>query len=488
MDLFNNTTSVFLTDDFSIGDNVFDTYERNSSICRDSETQTTELYRFITNGILLNLIGILGILGNVISMIILSRPQMRSSINYILIGLARVDTVLIITSILLFGIPGIYPYTSLMFTYFYNVYPHIVPVVYPLATAVQTASVYLTLMVSLDRFVAVCHPLKSRSLCTYGRARIYVVCITVFSVLYNVPRLWEATIIAEWDKEFNTTIYCARPTPLRINETYLAVYIHWCYLIFIYLIPFFSLAVLNIAIYNQVRKANKERARLSRLQRREIGLATMLMCVVLVFFACNVLPLVINIIESFQIRIDADLLDRMIKTSNLLVTINSSINFIIYVIFGEKFKRLFLMLFCSHGLFGISGRDSPDGATHDDSFMSNGDRTSIRLHRQNTTMSRNGVCVVRVNGTSVRDTSGRRIRAPSPGPCVYYPGRDRDSRDTRGNQKEFSSAFTTQTSLGVGNATNGHNGDWSPDGHSNGHHHGLNGCEHNVPNDDEHGF
>ena len=35
------------------------------------------------------------------------------------------------------------------------------------------------------------------------------------------------------------------------------------------------------------------------------------------------------------------------QTNNLLVTINSSVNFIIYCIFGHKFKRIFLSLLCS---------------------------------------------------------------------------------------------------------------------------------------------
>ncbi|CAH0559346.1 unnamed protein product [Brassicogethes aeneus] len=100
----------------------------------------------------------------------------------------------------------------------------------------------------------------------------------------------------------------------------------------------------------QVLKANKERQLLSRLQKREIGLATMLLRVVVVFFICNLLPLVINIIETFELDPDIDL-GMMIYTSNLLVTINSSVNFIIYVIFGEKFKRLFLELFCNNSLF-----------------------------------------------------------------------------------------------------------------------------------------
>lgn len=79
------------------------------------------LYEFVTNGVLLNAIGILGIFGNIISMIILSRPQMRCSINYLLIGLATCDTVLIITSVLLFGIPAIYKYTGYLYVYYFKV-------------------------------------------------------------------------------------------------------------------------------------------------------------------------------------------------------------------------------------------------------------------------------------------------------------------------------------------------------------------------------
>jgi hypothetical protein len=89
----------------------------------NDEDKRKILYEFVTNGVLLNVIGILGIFGNIISMIILSRPQMKSSINYLLIGLARCDTVLIITSVLLFGIPAIFKYTGYLFIYYFKVRP-----------------------------------------------------------------------------------------------------------------------------------------------------------------------------------------------------------------------------------------------------------------------------------------------------------------------------------------------------------------------------
>lgn len=131
-------------------------------VCIDAFCPTSvNLIQFWIGGIFLNIVGFIGILGNVLSMVILSRPQMRSSINYLLIGLARCDTVLIITAILLFGFRGIYPYTGYMFWYYNYVYPRIVMCFYPIATSAQTASIYLTLMVSLERYVAVCHPLRA---------------------------------------------------------------------------------------------------------------------------------------------------------------------------------------------------------------------------------------------------------------------------------------------------------------------------------------
>lgn len=63
------------------------------------EIDATGLFDFIICGVLVNVIGLFGIFGNAISMIILSRPQMKSSINYLLIGLARCDTVLIVIAV-----------------------------------------------------------------------------------------------------------------------------------------------------------------------------------------------------------------------------------------------------------------------------------------------------------------------------------------------------------------------------------------------------
>lgn len=360
------------------------------------------LFQFVVHGVLLNAIGAAGLLGNALSVLVLTRPQMRSSVNCLLVGLAACDTVLILTSVLLFGLSAVYPYTGRLRHYYYHVCPHLTPYAYPLANAAQTMSVYLTLIVTVERWVAVCHPFRAKALCTSSRARWYVLGTAAFALAYNAPKFLEAEVVRR--SVAGEPVYCVTADMTFRTDTYVLVYIHSMYMLVMYIVPFSALAVLNACIVRQVRRAQAERARLSRVQRRELGLTTMLLVVVLVFFLCNLLPLVTNTFEVF-FGDQLENLDPLVKTTNLLVTLNSSVNFVIYVIFGEKFKRVFLKMFCTGRR---RARDSPEH-TRDDSFASCGERVSLRLGR---------------NGTLRRSASRTRPhtrRAPSPAPTVYYP-------------------------------------------------------------------
>lgn len=125
-------------------------------------------------------------------------------------------------------------------------------VVFPIGLIAQTGSVYLTLTVTLERYVAVCHPLRARSLCTYGRARIYVLLIVMFAVLYNLPRFFEVDRISGIEAHTNVTVYSVTASALRNNPLYITIYVNWSYLLVMYFVPFLALAIFNCAIYMQV--------------------------------------------------------------------------------------------------------------------------------------------------------------------------------------------------------------------------------------------
>ena len=55
------------------------------------------IFEFLVPAVFLNGVGMLGLVGNLLSIFILSRPQMKGSTNCILIGLATYDSILIIS-------------------------------------------------------------------------------------------------------------------------------------------------------------------------------------------------------------------------------------------------------------------------------------------------------------------------------------------------------------------------------------------------------
>ena len=61
----------------------------------------------------------------------------------------------------MFGLPSVYAYTRTHFSFYYwSVFPYITQFVYPIGLIAQTSSAYLTLSVTIERYVAVCRPLK----------------------------------------------------------------------------------------------------------------------------------------------------------------------------------------------------------------------------------------------------------------------------------------------------------------------------------------
>jgi uncharacterized membrane protein len=77
----------------------------------------------------------------------------------------------------------------------------------------------------------------------------------------------------------------------------MSIYVTWMYLVFMYVIPFATLAIFNLLTWQEMRKALARRAQLSTQEQKEHNLATMFLVVVMVFFICNLLPLVVNILE-----------------------------------------------------------------------------------------------------------------------------------------------------------------------------------------------
>ena len=89
---------------------------------------------------------------------------------------------------------------------------------------------------------------RSATICTYGRSKWGVAGVISFSILYNIPRFFEVS----WE-ETEEGLLQPQMTSLRQDAYYISIYITWMYLVFMYVLPFGGLSVLNLLIFLDVR-------------------------------------------------------------------------------------------------------------------------------------------------------------------------------------------------------------------------------------------
>ena len=76
---------------------------------------------------------------------------------------------------------------------------YIEPSSWALASTAQTMTVWMTLLVTVDRYVAVCQPWRVADYATHQRRTRLGVCLVLLTaVVYNLPRYFERQVGAGW--------------------------------------------------------------------------------------------------------------------------------------------------------------------------------------------------------------------------------------------------------------------------------------------------
>ena len=303
---------------------------------RDPQLRAFEYY---ITAVVTNIVIILGLIGNILAIAVLSRRNMRSSTNNFLRALAVWDSVILVSTALLMTLPISVP------DIFMNIlFPYSFCFVYPLALTAQTATIWLTVSFTVERYIAVCHPLKAASMCTIKRAKVVIALVSVGSAIYNITRWLERRLV--WDAAVNRTTF--EPTSLLHSETYIKIYYSWLYLPIMCFIPLMILAVMNTYLILAVKRSQQQRADMNVRQSRENNVTIMLVAVVAVFIVCQVPALVYNVAYAIdKLTVETGTAWAVLSViRNFLVTLNSAINFLLYCAFGQKFRKIFMLTFC----------------------------------------------------------------------------------------------------------------------------------------------
>ncbi|GIY89676.1 hypothetical protein CDAR_84021 [Caerostris darwini] len=306
--------------------------------------------RFWIQRVLVPIIMIIGVIGNTVTIFIMTQRRMRSSTNWYLAALATFDMSYLVFSFLL----SLQHYPNIHDAHFY-LYWKFWPYMLTITDASSNSSVWITVTFTIERYIAVCHPMKGKVICTESRAKKMIIIVFLTCFFLTLPTTFEWVTVEKINPVTNVTQIHVDYSDLGNNALYVTVY-SWIISVLIVFIPLLLLAIFNAFLIKSVHSSKSRRKTMTR--RRDNGdqstqeskITVMLIAVVILFLVCQLPTAVALLYKAFhevEHGSNEDFLLRGLgNIFNFLVAVNAAGNFVLYCLLSQKYRRTFLLIFC----------------------------------------------------------------------------------------------------------------------------------------------
>ena len=321
----------------------------------------------------------IGLIGNIFTIFVFTSPSLRSNFHAYLTALACFDlgytfTVLVHEALQMHDLlsagrcyidPEYTPNNTWLM-----LYPQ---VLYPFLGVFAFASQYFTVIISLDRYVAVTHPLYyyvhskrpiqnthtiiiPSSKNSNGKDNLpektihidikklllYVLMVLIVSILYCVPLFLEYEAKTNNTENPATNFHKLKETKLKRSSKYILIYYVITDIIFRFILPISVLLYTNYGIYKAIKISTKLSNKTKSLGKAQ---HVMLFGVVGLLIICHSYRFSVNIYQ-YLITEDmaccgmnfANIIAHMV--GHILITFNSSANCFIYIATSKKFLEV----------------------------------------------------------------------------------------------------------------------------------------------------
>ncbi|CAF1645670.1 unnamed protein product [Rotaria magnacalcarata] len=339
----------------TIDDLIIDNADLYESIRRSFARDPFEHY---VNGICGLFICFLGIISNALSFSILIRRTMRLSTYVYLAGLCLSDftTCLFLIpayildaypiEILDCELPRTYAYTQILIITSKNA----------ISTTTRVLSVWLCVAFTIDRWIMICRPFDSPIYCTMKIARHITFFIYVVGVFYAVPLMFEY----ESHEEIVLTELFSTDHSKKFYRYKLSVFgknfiFRWIYVLInalgVYLIPLTTIIILNRKLLLSIRLLERRSAEYNAPLPTKQGVTIMLLATTIMLLVFRSPSAIISVmwLVSAKMFINEKAPFRLRKfhsIANLCATLNAATTFIMFIIYGTKFRSEFTHVYC----------------------------------------------------------------------------------------------------------------------------------------------
>ncbi|KAH9500427.1 hypothetical protein Btru_071861 [Bulinus truncatus] len=295
------------------------------------------------------LISLFGLVGNIICILVLIKSGLKKPSNVLLTSLCAADSCVLISYInipfLMSFIPGKRPVYVSAFEFQENVcyilYYLTITIQY-FTTYGQNLSASIVSLITVERFIAVFYALHFKSIVTTRRVWIVVFIAyaiwTPYAVYTTSLYSFQYKYVSDWDVNLGVISVNINDVSLYIDRSVvvpLGLYVPFCVVTAGSLLIAFRVKLTIRKRQQIVSSTTKSKAKSSK--------STKLLLTVCAVFSITKIPYVLTNLDFFngQDPIVVGISFIFVLITVLLQTINSSSNFIIYVVMNKKFREIF---------------------------------------------------------------------------------------------------------------------------------------------------
>ena len=293
-----------------------------------------------------------GAIANILNIIVLTRKHMISPANFILTALAISDFLIMLTYFIYAAYFFVikkprFDYThSIEWIYFIMIHNYFI-------VTCHNLSAWFTVTLAVFRYIFVCRGIVACRQTSNRRAKLAVIIVAVGTVLLCIPNYFMNKVIhvSQYYEEMRG--YWVIHSDFVEEHPVYKVVMMWLFGVIMKIVPCFILTSLSILIIIKMKRGIRQRNRfLNQVQSEEHNVnhehnrtTYMLLCVVILFviteFPQGVLAMIAGLNDNFFEEVYANLGDLM----DLLVLINSAVNFILYCGMSQQFRDTFRSLY-----------------------------------------------------------------------------------------------------------------------------------------------
>ncbi|XP_055079632.1 probable G-protein coupled receptor 139 isoform X3 [Periophthalmus magnuspinnatus] len=272
----------------------------------------------------------LGLPANILTVVILSQLVLRrqkSSYNYLL-ALAAADILVLLLIVFVdFILEDFILATPLS--------PSLNSAVQVLEFSSIHTSIWITVPLTVDRYIAVCHPLRYHTVSYPARTRRVIFAVYIGCLLSAAPYYWWPEL---WHSLYGTGGVVGGDVTRRTAAQHVLV---WAHCTTVYLLPCTVFFTLNAVIVRKLRR----RRNCFRLRGYSTGKTTAILLAITSIFAVLWAPRTLMILYHFYSPPPASqgasqLLHLLTDLANMLALLNTGVNFFLYCFISKRFRGM----------------------------------------------------------------------------------------------------------------------------------------------------